>query len=265
MDEQRVRTEAGWVGVEISKSRVRAPGKPGFGLYRMRLAPYRTTERDGHPSVTAGEWTPYAFTLEQIAEGVRGAIEQGTPAGPYWIRIPHPNQQPGRDWPDTVVATRWTQAYRGRRDLGVSVPATLSREFAAELDALAPLVDEGLIQMQHVEGCACSRTGTDSLTAVCAQRTLEVARPSTEQLVREYRVVPGRSLGEVTHDATGCDRGGEPHLGPCMTAKQRQREWNARFQRQHAEARSHGLEARHAAKLAARPPAERHADDSGPV
>lgn len=122
-DEQRVRTMCGWIGVEISRSRVRTPGKAGYGLYRVRgsvghrtqaeldgLIPGAVTE-DG--KAERGPWTAYAFTLEEIERAVVAAIGCGTPAGPQGLGL--------RDslTGETVrVPTRWTSAYRGSRTLG---------------------------------------------------------------------------------------------------------------------------------------------------
>jgi hypothetical protein len=112
-DEQRVRTMAGWIGVEISKSRVRTPGKAGYGLYRVRPAP----RLEGMESWDeAHSWTAYAFEPELIAAEVELAIRKGTPAKPFELMLPP--TRPGSLV--TVVPTRWTSAYRGRRDLGVS-------------------------------------------------------------------------------------------------------------------------------------------------
>jgi hypothetical protein len=107
-DEQRVRTVCRWIGVEISRSRVRTPGKAGFGLYRVRAA-----------SDPDGEWTPYLFRLQDVLAAATTAIENGTPAGPPALRL--------AVWPELSpiyrVLTRWTSAYQGRRDLGVAEQA----------------------------------------------------------------------------------------------------------------------------------------------
>lgn len=118
-DEQRVRTMAGWVGVEISKSRVRTAGKAGYGLYRVRGSrPFQVQCASGvHTDWEPAEWTAYAFTLEEIETEVETAIGMGIPAGPVdlWLR-------PMDGKPPVGVTTRWTQAYRGRRDRGVGAP-----------------------------------------------------------------------------------------------------------------------------------------------
>jgi hypothetical protein len=129
-DEQRVRTVCGWIGVEISKSRVRTPGKAGFGLYRVRGSlPVQwsisrgDTEIDRSPG--QGEptlWTAYAFTLEEIETAARGSINRGTPTCPGLLTLP--NRGGAGGWPAdrhfVTAPTRWTSAYQGRRDLGVA-------------------------------------------------------------------------------------------------------------------------------------------------
>jgi hypothetical protein len=212
-DEQRVRTEAGWIGVELSKSRVRTPGKAGYGLYRVRgsLPVVWSIKRGEGIDRSPGQseptkWTSYAFTLEEIARSVGEAIGYGVPSGPRDMVLNWSNPKRG-ERPAVIVPTRWTSAYRGSRVLGIA----------------------------------------------------ETERGGQRQ------VIVGAPLGEVLHDPTGCDRDGQPHLGPCMTARVRQREQNAEFQREHGEARVHGLKARHRAKLAARPPVERLADDPRPA
>lgn len=241
-DEQRVRTEAGWIGVEISRSRVRTPGKPGFGLYRVRGSVGRAwieTRELPRSAVTEdlhgerGPWTEYAFTLEEIQTETEVAISQGTGSRPgsLWLR---PAQGGGIVGP---VPTRWTSGYRGRRDLGVGaprcpvdgqwcstcrigggngeggtcarleepIPVTVKPEWAAKVSALVALVDEGLVAMAHAELCLCN--GTRVLDKACVIRTLD----------RE-------------------------------TVRSRQREGNAAFQAEHLKARAVGLERRHAEK-----------------
>jgi hypothetical protein len=136
-DEQRVRTMAGWIGVEISRSRVRTPGKAGYGLYRVRgSVAHRTLAELAGLSAGAvtedgkaerGPWTAYAFTLRAILAAVEAAIECGQPNGPATMRIAGQMEF----GPVTAaVPTRWTSAYRGRRDLGVSGSAELGRRSA---------------------------------------------------------------------------------------------------------------------------------------
>lgn len=257
-DERRVRTMAGWIGVEISRSRVRTEGKAGFGMYRVR------------PAGKVYEWTAYAFTLEEIERGVNRAIGRGNPTAPYALKLPC--LAPGDpNWPAITVPTRWTSAYRGRRNLGTELarlertepavaeassrydemrasvlrtaecgcpnnlrgeapvlhrcsrcgfeggyesvhercsgcayPVAVRPEYAAELDALVVLLDAGVVQMKHVEGCACDVPGT--FTAACVRKTM-----------------PDRMM---------------------------QRAQNAAFQAEHLKAREHGLRARYAAKRA---------------
>jgi hypothetical protein len=84
-----------------------------------------SAERHGHvdqpPVIPAGEWTPYAFTLDAIEANVRWAIKHGTPDGPGAWHLVEDISRPAVDgkWAQHVVPTRWTSAYRGRRDLGV--------------------------------------------------------------------------------------------------------------------------------------------------
>lgn len=121
-DEQRARTVCGWIGVEISKSRVRTPGKAGFGLYRVRgsigfLNTYNPSRGQTY-GYAVGEWTAYAFTLRAILAAAEVAIKCGRPSGPAMMRIAGQMDS----WPVTAaVPTRWTSAYQGRRDLGVRV------------------------------------------------------------------------------------------------------------------------------------------------
>lgn len=60
------------------------------------------------------------------------------------------------------------------------IPVAIKREFADELNALAPLVDEGLVVMTHdPDWCACD--GTRRLTAACVRATTEVGQPNGQQ------------------------------------------------------------------------------------
>jgi hypothetical protein len=227
-DEQRVRTMAGWIGVEISRSRVRTPGKAGYGLYRVRAAAERHWHVPHPPVGSAGEWTAYAFTLGEIDRAVRDAIERGTPSAPGRMIVDWPSARPGAAWLALPVLTRWTSAYRGRRDLGkfqvprgrngevrapmtvgeaeaLVTPAAVKPEYVAELDALAALLDAGLITMVHVEGCACVDPPA-KMSAACVRAT--------------------------------------------MPLRMMQRLDNAVFQAEHLERREHGLKARYAAKEA---------------
>ena len=241
-EEQRVRVKAGWVGVEISKSRVRTPGKTGFGLYRVRTAAERHWHVGEPPAVPAGEWTGYLFELEAIENAVDSAIQTGTHAKPGDLILFHPSpKQARRDKPAMLVRTRWTSAYRGRRDLGTRrdlrrdledlecedpvVRAAAARldeavhgivsdarlavevkpEYAAQVGALAALLDAAVIEMVHVEGCSC-RVSEQRFTAACVRAT--------------------------------------------MPDRMRQRAENAAFQADHLRRRAHGLEQRYQQKRA---------------
>lgn len=130
-DEQRTRTIAGWIGVEISRSRVRTPGKPGYGLYRVRGSmPVQWSIRHGKTEIdrSPGQseptlWTAYAFTLSIIAAAVRNSIDQGRPEGPMMLHLVEAGDavKTGEGGYAAMhkVPTRWTSAYQGRRDLGV--------------------------------------------------------------------------------------------------------------------------------------------------
>lgn len=171
-DERRVRTMCGWVGVEISKCRVRTPGKAGYGLWRVRAMP-RSTDL---PEDLDEMWTAYAFTLEEIESQVGVAIRHGMADGPSAL-ILRPDGQALCEL--VTVPTRWTAGYTGRRDLGVPVPVTVEREFADEVSALAALVDAGLVAMEHAPHCSCS--GTQRLEVECVRRTTERETVRTRQ------------------------------------------------------------------------------------
>jgi hypothetical protein len=181
-------------------------------------------------------WTAYAFTLAEIRTEVETAISVGIPAAPsdLWLR-------PADGGSPVGVPTRWTQAYRGRRDLGVRgqkiegerrkvaqrggdpapIPVRIKQEYADELNALAALVDEGLVQMRHVGDGTCGCRGTSSITAACARLTMGDAREAKRETVRT-----------------------------------RQRAANVEFQREHIKRRAVGLERRHATKLSRSAPQE---------
>jgi hypothetical protein len=50
------------------------------------------------------------------------------------------------------------------------IVVAIKREFAEEVSALAALVDEGLVEMIHTDGCMCE--GTRRLTAECVRNTM---------------------------------------------------------------------------------------------
>lgn len=208
-EEQRVRTMAGWIGVEISRSRVRTPGKAGYGLYRVRGSfPVRWSVRPGEEiDRSPGQsepalWTAYAFTLEEILGEVRAAIASGTPDGPADLGLC--DERSAGEQAVFRVPTRWTAAYRGKRNLGVPVPVAVRPEFAAELDALAVLLGAGLVEMVHVEGCGCENA-PERMTVACVRAT--------------------------------------------MPERMRQRADNNEFQAEHLKRREWGLRQRHAQKL----------------
>lgn len=120
VDERRVRTVAGWIGVEISKSRVRMPDRAGYGLYRVRGSIVTRIgawqDNGGVVQMLWDEWTGYLFELEAVRLALDVAISQGTPAGPAGLVLYHPNPKQGRDRPAILVPTRWTSAYRGPRN-----------------------------------------------------------------------------------------------------------------------------------------------------
>lgn len=287
--EQRVRTMAGWIGVEISRSRVRTPGKPGYGLYRVRgqeryAAQDSMTGRWTEPGATRPtEWTAYAFTLEVIDAAVRNSIEQGRPEGPMELRLVEAGSAVRTGSlgyaGGVVVPTRWTPAYRGRRDLGVPVaPASIRTEVGHRLTAIAALVDEGLVLMRHdPQSCACS--GTARMTMRCVDLTM-----LDEQVTRSVRLKQGLmvtaaevspltgmpigsapcgcpnrmdGLPPALHRCCRCGFEGGPVVhGECPgcreTRRSRQRAQNAAFQAEHAVRRAAGLERRHAEKLSRR-------------
>jgi hypothetical protein len=227
--EQRVRTMCGWIGVEISRSRVRTSGKAGYGLWRVRgsrrkdladVGPVAVVRQGENPPMdmrlsVPTEWTAYAFTLEEIERGAVVAIDLGTPDGPFALHL-----SDGSTGPHVVthwVSTRWTPAYRGRRDLGVSVPGTVKLEVGAEVEGRRAPVGAGLRDAQ--------------LTTACQMMALDWARTMTYEQMDRWR-------------------GAHSHPPERTTVRQRQREQNAAFQADHLERRAHGLKARHAAKLA---------------
>ncbi|MET0417461.1 MAG: hypothetical protein ABW022_15725 [Actinoplanes sp.] len=245
--EQEVRTRAGWIGVEISRSRVRTPGKPGFGLYRVRGSvgmtwsearefPRAERAEDLHGRRT--EWTAYAFVLTEIELAIKASIEQGTPSGPGMLML-MPSKGSGPALPVAFkVPTRWTQQYRGRRDLGVPQEASAS----------GPIVDEGLPDREAF------RNRSSAMTFRCPTEL----EPSGERCTGTVRIGPDEVRGACDAGGhwTGRDAPGvhamaaftEPRQDG-KTARQRQRQYNADFQEVHKVARDYGLRRRHAGKL----------------
>jgi hypothetical protein len=164
ISERDVRRRAGWIGVEISKSRVRTPGKAGYGLYRVRLAPYQHKDAYGYPAVTEGEWTAYAFTLDAIYLAVRNSIEGGTPTGPLTLMVERDGWAPGDGLPYVTLPTRWTHRYQGRRDLGVapSLGETPHEADGCHMEGrphLGPCCGPGVPEAErgHAPRCLCPR------------------------------------------------------------------------------------------------------------
>lgn len=247
----------GWIGVEISKSRVRTPGKAGCGLYRVRGSILKREMVEGafpdrirREWWDVTEWTAYAFSLSIIENAVAAAIEAGRPESPGDLHlVEHANAErtgPGGYAAGHVVPTRWTQQYRGRRDLGVSIPVAVKPEFAAELDALAALVGEGLIEMRHVSDGMCGCDVPRAFSAVCVRLTMGERCPGCEHELRMH----GDDGCWFTVSEAGMDKSlGCPCSRPGKTARQRQREANAAFQAEHAPRRAAGKAWLHARKL----------------
>lgn len=218
-DEQRVRTTAGWIGVEISKSRVRTPGRAGYGMYRVRgsrpIARALGTIGPDMKSYERTDWTAYAFTLEEIAAGVEEAIGVGIPEAPadLWLRPAAGGNRLG-------VTTRWTSAYTGRRDLGV--PSVREEEADLLASVMAELLGEGLLEMRHAgPDCACAPGLVDRACAA-----VMLLNPHARGLARSRRAEMERAA----------------------TSQGRQRAANAEFQAEHLKRREWGLRQRYARK-----------------
>jgi hypothetical protein len=244
-DEQRVRTEAGWIGVEISRSRVRTPGRAGFGLYRVRTAAERHWHVP-HPVVTpAGEWTAYAFTLDVISAAVRNSIGQGTPDRPIALHVVEDGScRPGEYPRMVVVPTRWTSAYRGARTGGLADEAGAWRVVADAGLSPVSMESEGLdiALLSHSAGISSPRAETLGDWPA-------VSVPCADELEPDGRVCPGTIRVAAGEPQGRCDAcGGWSGRFAPLTARQRQRLANGEFQREHAEARRVGLERRHAGK-----------------
>lgn len=210
-DEREVRTRAGWIGVEISKSRARSPRNPEYGLYRVRGSmPVLWSIKQGDAEIDRspgqGEptlWTAYAFELDVIAAQVTNAIELGTPDGPAELHLPKRRIERG-ELPYVTVPTRWTSTYRGRRDLGSVRRAELI--WGVKTEAAAAL----------------SVRVWESMT------THEQQWHGMAQML---------------------DRNYLRNKLAFSTPRQRQRAYNAAFQREHLKRRKWGLRQRHARKL----------------
>ncbi len=211
-DEQRVRTMAGWIGVEISKSRVRTPGKAGYGLYRVRgyrldQQRDRGASRIRRPETVAVPcaWTPYAFRLAAIELGVEVAVRTGDPGAPGPLVLPVEPAGP-RDTEWVSVPTRWTSAYRGPRTLGVPAFAGVRSAVRTEVcRALSVRVSEAMTTAERDE------------------------QGSAQMLNRSYL----RAKYGIETD----------------TPRARQRAQNAAFQAEHLRRREWGLRQRHRRKL----------------
>lgn len=233
-DEQRVRTMAGWIGVEISRSRVRTEGKAGYGLYRVRRKPWSADL----PEDLDEMWTAYAFGLGVIDAAVRNSIGQGTPAGPLALHLVEDatavRTGEGGYAAMRVVPTRWTQVYRGRRDLGRMARAGLCGR-----------------PERHEDGCVCL---ADGKARWAGHWSTLIGGP----VGRAECGCPNNALGQapVIHRCVLCGfEGGyesvhEDCAGCRETARSRQRAGNAAFQAEHLERRAYGLKARYAGKAA---------------
>jgi hypothetical protein len=218
--EQEVRTRAGWIGVEISKSRTRMPGRPGYGLYRVRTMPRSTRLAEDLDEM----WSAYAFTLGVIDAAVRNSIEQGMPAGPMELRLVEAGSAVGTGGGGYAamhtVPTRWTQQYRGRRDLGADHAAEVVwdafRSRRAAMTHRCPLSSDG------------------------------------GQCRGTVRIAPEAEVGTCTVCGRESDRAFR-----AVTTGQRRRLANRRFQAEHKLRRDAGLAVHHARKLSRRePPAD---------
>jgi hypothetical protein len=65
--------------------------------------------------------------------------------------------------------SRW-RASMANRATTEPIVVTVRREFAEEVSALRALLDEGLVEMEHTDGCMCE--GTRKLTAACVSNTM---------------------------------------------------------------------------------------------
>lgn len=231
--ERAVRTRAGWVGVEISRSRARRRDRADYGLYRVRTAAERHWHVPHEVTVPAGEWTAYAFTLPMIDACVDDAIREGTPVGPGALRL----RAYGTGWsdpPTAVVPTRWTHRYQGRRDLGAT-------------------------------GQGVGNVGPPSSVGALCEHPIGVMCPAGLSMGEHVHEAEGFDCAGRPH--LGPCVPVEPVAARSVTVRQRRRDANREFQAQHAVRRAHGLERRHQAKLSRRgsnqqsiPPAESNAD-----
>ena len=253
-DEQQVRTEAGWIGVEISKSRVRTPGKAGYGLWRVRgsvAQPCGCEQDRGQHVWKLGDWTPYAFTLGQILDAVQAAVREGQPNGPGTVRLRKavsaeaPWMAGDERYVVHSVPTRWTSRYRGRRDLGERVPQMADQLTAVTVSCLDELEPDGRVcpgVLAFLDGdaqvrCSDCRGWVGRLSPTVLRQTGEGDRPLVvgEGLPAQFAPEASRPVSWTT--------------APGSTVRSRQREFNAAFQRAHAIRRKHGKARYHEMKL----------------